>query len=315
MYKKFLDLIKKYNKITIFRHERPDGDAVFSAYAMYEFIKVNFKSKKVNMVGNDKYDVLDSSFKVKDSVIKNSLCIILDTATIARVDDKRCFELADYIVKIDHHPALEQYGNLNIVETDRAATCELLANIFFSDSFKKCKLNDKIKKYLFSGIVTDTMSFKTASCTSDTFMIASKLLSNSKYNVADVYDNVFSKTQKEYNSITLLRKSFRTKGKVAYIIVNDIDMRKIGLSYDGVKNNVDILAHIQDVNIWAIFALNKKTNLYDGSIRARNGYVINTIAQKYDGGGHKYAVGVKNLTTSDITRLLNELNNVKKGLK
>lgn len=314
MYKKFLDLIKKYKSITIFRHERPDGDAVFSAYAMYEFIRTNFKSKKVYLVGNDNYDVLNSAFKVKDSVIKESLCIVLDTATIARVDDKRCFDLADYIVKIDHHPNLEKYGDLNIVDTDRAATCELLSDIFFSNTFKKYKLTEKTKQYLFSGIVADTMSFKTASCTSNTFMVASKLLLNSKFNVADVYDNVFSKTKKEYNSVTLLRKSFKTKGKVAYIIANDIDMRKIGLSYDGVKNNVDILAHIQDVNIWAIFALNKKTNLYDGSIRARNGYVINTIAQRYDGGGHKYAVGVKNLTISDITRLLNELNNVKKGL-
>ena len=46
-----------------------------------------------------------------------------------------------------------------------------------------------------------------------------------------------------------------------------------------------------------------------------NGYVINAIARRYDGGGHKCAVGVKNLKNSDIKRLLSELNSVKKALK
>lgn len=314
-YKILLDTIKKYKKITIFRHERPDGDAVFSAYAFAEFLKSNFKSKKVILVGDDNYDVLKSTFKVSDSAIKDSLCIVVDTATKERVDDKRCFSLAKYIIKIDHHPVTDNFGDINIVETKRAATCELLANIFLSDTFKSYKLTDKTKKYLFSGIVTDTMSFKTASCTSETFYLASKLLEKSKINVSDIYDDVFSKSQKEYNSISLLRKHYKSKGHTAYIIVNDIDMRRMGLTYDTAKNNIDILSHIQGINIWAIFALNKRTNLYDGSLRARNGYVINDIAAKYDGGGHKYASGVKNLTSSDISRLLNELNNVKKALK
>ena len=72
MYKKLLDKIKEYKKITIFRHERPDGDAVFSAYALKEFITSNFKNKQVKLVGNDSYDILESAFKVNDSFIKDS---------------------------------------------------------------------------------------------------------------------------------------------------------------------------------------------------------------------------------------------------
>ena len=89
----------------------------------------------------------------------------------------------------------------------------------------------------------------------------------------------------------------------------------MGLDYNTVKNNVDILANIKGINIWAIFAYNKKTKLYDGSLRSMNGYVINAIARRYDGGGHKYAVGVKNLKINDINRLLSELNSVRKPIK
>lgn len=314
MYKKLLEKIKQYNKITIFHHERPDGDAVFSSYALKEFINSNFKNKKVYLVGNDQYDILNSVFKVKDSAIKDSLCIILDTATKARVDDKR-FELADYLIKIDHHPPLENYGDLNFVKPEAAATCELLTEIFYSSAFKKLKLNSKTKKYLFSGIVTDTMSFRTASCSENTFKLASYLLKDNDFNVSDVYSEVFIKTEKEYNAVTKLRNYYKSKGQVAYIVLDQKDMNKIGISYNVAKNNVDILANIKGINVWAVFAYNEKSKLFDGSIRSRNGYIINKIARRYDGGGHNCAVGVKNLKNKDINALINELNSVKKAHK
>ena len=315
MYKKLLEKIKEYKKIAIFRHERPDGDAVFSSYALKEFILSNFKNKQVKLVGNDSYNILNSVFKINDSFIKDSLCIVLDTATKERVDDKRCFELGDYVIKIDHHPNLDRFGNLNIVNPNTAATCELLSDIFFSKEFSKYKLNNKVKKYLFSGIVTDTMSFRTASCTYTTYLLASKLIEGTKINVSDVYNEVFSKTEKEYTAVTELRKYYKSKGQVAYIIINEKDMNKIGLDYNTAKNNVDILANIKGIKIWAIFAYNKKTKLYDGSLRSMNGYVINAIARRYEGGGHKCAVGVKNLKINDINSLLSELNSVRKPIK
>lgn len=315
MFKDLLKKINEFDKITIFHHERPDGDAVFSSYALKEYINLNFKNKKVYLVGNDQYDVLNSVFKVKDSIIKDSLCIVLDTATKARVDDKRCFELSKYLIKIDHHPAYENYGDLNYVDDLCPATCQYLAEIFFSKTFAKYKLNEKICKLLYSGIVTDTMCFKTASCNYKTFDVASKLLKIGKFNSADIYFDVFSKDIKEFNALTKLRTYAKFDKKVGYIIVNQKDLVKIKLNYDRVKNNVDLLSNLKDVNIWAVFVENKKTKLYDGSIRSLNGYVINDIARKYNGGGHKYAVGVKGLKKADIIRLIKELQSVKKAHK
>lgn len=315
MYKELLKEIKDNNVITIFRHERPDGDAVFSVYALKEFIELNFKNKKVYLVGKDNYDVLNAVFKVKDSIIKDSLCIILDTATKARVDDKRCFDLAKKIIKIDHHPAYENYGDINYIDSDCPATCQFLAEIFFSSTFKKYKLNESICKHLFSGIVTDTMSFRTASCNIKTFEIASKLMKIANFNVSDIYFDVFSKDIKQFNSLTKLRSYTKFYKNIAYIVINKNDYKKVNMSYNDIKNNVDILSNLKGINIWAVFVYNTETKLFDGSIRSLNGYIINDIASKYNGGGHKYAVGVKSLKSSDIKLIINELNSVKKALK
>ena len=58
MYKQLLKKIKEYDKITIFRHVRPDGDAMFSALAMAQYLKDNFKDKKIKLAGKEEYDVI-----------------------------------------------------------------------------------------------------------------------------------------------------------------------------------------------------------------------------------------------------------------
>lgn len=315
MYKELIKKIKESKTITIFRHERPDGDAVFSSYALKQFLNDNFKDKKVYLVGNDKYDVIKSDFKVSDSIIKNSLCFILDTATMVRVDDKRCFELKPFTIKIDHHPVYEKYGDLNYTDEDMPAACAYLASIFMSKEFKKYKISNKTAEYLLSGIVTDTLCFKTASCDSSTFELTSKLLKLCDTNISDINYNVFSKSKEEYLAVSKLRSYTKIFNKIAYIIVSEKDIKKIGMSYNDIKNNVDILSGIKGINIWAIFVYNKKTKLYDGSIRSLNGYIINKIATKYNGGGHNHAVGVKSLKISQIKALLKELNSVKSLIK
>lgn len=315
MYKDILNKIKEFNTITIFRHERPDGDAVFSAYALKQFINDNFKNKKVYLVGNDKYDVIKSDFKVSDSIIKKSLCFILDTATKERVDDKRCFDLGKYIIKIDHHPTYENYGNINYSDDTMPAACAYLTDIFLSKTFSKYRISNNTSKYLLSGIITDTLCFKTVSCNQKTFLLTSKLLEICKTNISDINYGLFKISKNEYLSISKLRNYVKFDKNVAYIIVNQKDIDNIGMSYLDIKNNVDILSGIENIKIWGIFAYNKKTKLYDGSIRSINGYVINTIANKYNGGGHKYAVGVKSLKLSQIKALIKDLNSVKSLIK
>ena len=107
MYKPILDKIKEYDYITIYRHQRPDGDCMFSALALYEFLKDNFKEKQIKIAGEDTYEIITKKHKISDSFARKSLAIVVDTSSVNRIDDIRATQ-APFMIKIDHHPVVEQ---------------------------------------------------------------------------------------------------------------------------------------------------------------------------------------------------------------
>ena len=308
-FNKILEKINEYDKICIFRHTSPDGDAVFSQMALYTFLKENFKNKQIKNCGFENYELLNNVKKVNDSFIKGSLAIILDTSDIRRVDDNRC-NLADYIIKIDHHPPFDNYGNLNYVDVNSAAVCELLSYILFSNTFKKYKISPKVCEYLYSGILTDTLNFKTASCTYKTLAIATKLVEKGNIKMSDRTDFVFKKDIDIFKKISKLRSYLKTDKHFAYLLLNERDLKDIGLTYSEAKNNISEFSNIDGINVWTICVYNNEKNYYEASIRSKRKYIINEVARKYGGGGHANASGVKKLTLNTCKSMLKELKNI-----
>lgn len=305
-YIKILDKIKEYKKISIFRHISPDGDACFSQMALYTFLKENFKDKRIKNCGFDSYELFNNVEKVNDSFIKGSLAIVLDTSDKKRIDDQRV-ELADYIIKIDHHPPFDDYGDLNYVNVKAAAACELLADILFSSSFKKYYKSPKVCEYLYSGMLTDTLNFKVAACTSDTLKLASTLVKNGEFKMSDISDYVFASKLDIFSKITKLRTYLKTSGHLAYLLLNQKDLDNIGLSYSEAKNNIAEFGNIQEINVWCFFVYNKEKDYWEGSIRSKRKYIINGIARRYGGGGHANASGVRELKITDCKNMINDL--------
>lgn len=306
MYEKLLDKVKNYNNISIFRHVRPDGDAVFSQVALKEFIESNFKNKHVEVIGKDEYDLFPYSNVSSEKFVSSSLAIVLDTATLTRCDSE-FVSSAEYIIKIDHHPNKDKYGDINIVDDKCSSTCELLCKIFFSDTFKKYRLNKKVCEYLYAGILTDSIGFKTSNTTHNSLYYASLLAKIGKFDISALNNYVFSKDVKYFNSISKLRTYFKIKDNIGYIIVDNKLLKRLHLSKDEAKNAIDEFNHINGLKIWAIFAEGPKNGHFDGSIRSKTAYTINSICSNYNGGGHKNACGVKSLTMSQINNLLKDL--------
>ena len=308
MYEKLLERIKEYDNITVFRHQRPDGDSVFSAYALKEYIQHNFKDKNVRCLGEGIYDVYPLNDKVSDRFISSSLAIILDCSNAERVDDQRFYK-AKEILLIDHHPKNSSTLNadLEIRDIKAAATCEILARIFFSRSFKDLEMTKKCAELLFCGLLTDSNSFSTASTTADTLIIGSRLIRIGDLKVSDLNDFVFAKDAKTFKQATQIRSKLKISNGVGYIILNDKDLKKIGMTPVEAKNCINDLSQIKELKIWAIFAYNSEYDAYDGSIRSRREYVINDICSNYNGGGHKNACGVKKLTLKKVKELVSIL--------
>ena len=158
MFDNLLKLINENDTIVIFRHTRPDFDALGSQIGLKKLIQLNYPSKKVYVVGDmNKFDLLGKMDNIDDSVIKDCLAIICDVAEKTLISDNR-YLLAKYCVVIDHHRNECNVENLSfkIVDTSAAATCQMIARLANNYSLK---IDSEIATALYSGIVTDTGRF------------------------------------------------------------------------------------------------------------------------------------------------------------
>ncbi len=304
MYKAILEKISQYDKISIFRHQRPDGDAMFSALALASFLKDNFPEKTIKVAGEDEYDVISRNDKVSLAYIKESLAFVLDTSKSDRIDDDRALK-ASFIIKIDHHPIDDPYGQINLLNSNASACAEVLAAMFFSKEFSSLKLSKKTCEYLYSGIVTDTINFRTTNVTADTLLIASRLVREGDLQVAEIVEYVMDKDIDHFVLATKIRNRLKIKGHFGYIIFNEKDLEKLGISQMEAKNNIDEIGKIKDLQIWSIAS--QSDGLYDVSVRSKRGHVINTICAEYGGGGHRNAAACKKLTRKQLKTMYETL--------
>ena len=303
-YKPLLNLIKEYDTITLFRHSRPDCDAVGSQLGMATFIKDNFPGKRVYVCGSEKSNVYPVLDNVSDIIIKESLAIILDTANRDRIDDRRCL-MANKIVKIDHHPVVDIYGDLRF-ENDKAAACtEIVALMLNDETFSDYVISKECATYLYSGLVSDTLKFSTTSTSSETLKAASILSSKNIY-IYEINNVLFSRSYDRYRFITYMRTKIEYENGLAVVIFKSDEYEKYNIDASTARNYISELGFVTEFKIWAIFTQNEE-GAFDGSLRSQKGYVVNKIAGKYHGGGHENAAGVKNLSEDDLKQIRNEL--------
>ncbi|MEG0077469.1 DHH family phosphoesterase [Anaerorhabdus sp.] len=301
----FQETLEQFNIVTIFRHENPDMDALGSQLGLGNWINENYPDKQVFLCGYDfgRHQELSSKEPVSLEIIENSLAIILDTANSARVDDER-FKLAKKTMRIDHHPYVERFADVEIIVVEDAATCQLLGELFIEIGLETISL--KTAEYLYQGILTDTLCFRTNNTTPKTLSIASQIASRG-INISKINQKVFDIDIDTFNYISLLRNKVKTRGGVAYAIITQNDLQPFTISINQAREYVSELGNVKDYLVWCIFTQDEENpNVYKGSLRSKD-IAINDIASRYNGGGHKNACGVKNLTIEQVNQLIKDL--------
>lgn len=305
MYDNILAKLNEYDNITIFRHVRPDGDAMFSAMGLAQFIEDNFPDKTVKLAGYETFDLISRNDDVSDEYIKNSLVFVLDTANKERCDDER-FKYGSYIIKIDHHPAFDQYGNDNYVDPKASSACEVVARILLSKLFKQYKLSKRTCEYLYCGMVTDSINFRVPTTTYKTLNIASKLVKAGDLIVGDLVSFVSDTDRKTFELITKIRTKLKFKDKFGYVVLSQDELKELGVSSHEAKIHVNQLTTISDINIYAL-VVEDETGLYDASYRSKREFIINDVARDFGGGGHANACATRNLTYEDQLKVFDIL--------
>ena len=120
-----LDKIKEYDRIFIFRHFRPDGDAIGSTKGLTRILRLTFPEKDIRLLNDDFSDYLaflgGEDELLSDEEYADALGIVLDTGTGKRVSNQK-YTLCKEIIKIDHHIPVESYGKYEWVEEHRSST-------------------------------------------------------------------------------------------------------------------------------------------------------------------------------------------------
>lgn len=303
----FMAIVKDYESIIVFRHINPDNDALGAQWATVRFLRLLFPEKHIYGVGlHSVVKGIDypSSNVLTDDQFINALGIVCDTANQERIDDQR-YRLCSKIVRIDHHPIHDLFGDLLLINEQSSSTCEILALMFkhiFTDP-----LPEDIARYLMAGMLSDSIMFSIPSVTTQTFQAAAYVM-NSTINIATVHASLFHYSEYEFKFINALRANIkRSPCGLAYVIVDRSMLEKYAMHPNKAKEYVFALSQVKEYKIWAIFIeieVDGKS-LYNGSLRSQ-ATVVNTIANRYNGGGHPLAAAVKHLTLFEVSQLIEE---------
>ena len=306
LYEKIFQKIRESKKIIIHRHERPDPDAYGSQGAMYQLIKTNFPEKEVITVGKDSPSLcfLFENSEVVEDDYKDALVIITDTANFPRIDGK-LFTKNNFLIKIDHHPPLDNYGDINLVNTEVSSCSELIYN-FYTYLNKKydIKLNDEAAKLLYLGIVGDTGRFLFPNTSNETLRVASELIKYD-FNMSGLLDKmeIISENLMRFRAFIFEKYDVYQDG-VAYLKITKEDMDKYGVDPGEVSTGVNLLRSLEGLYAWC-FAIDEGNKV---RVRIRSkGPVINTLAEKYAGGGHPLASGATVKNWEELDDLLDDM--------
>ena len=244
--------IKAADTIIIHRHQRPDPDAFGSQFGLAELIKTSFPEKQVHVVGKQVPSMtwMGEMEQIPDSLYDDALVIVTDTANSPRVDDRR-FDYGKVLVKIDHHPNDEPYGDYTWVIEGASSTSAMIF-AFYKEFEDELTLSDAGASYLYAGIVGDTGRFLYAT-KSETMQVVADLMK---------FDFDWFKINQQMDTISV--EAARASGYVYnnmvttdngfnYIILTNEVVENFNLGDFGTAFIVPLLGKINTVKAWAVF--------------------------------------------------------------
>lgn len=300
-----LATIKAFDRIIIHRHQRPDPDALGSQVGLAEILRASFPKKEIYQVGGpvEGLDYLALMQTIPDDLYKGALVIVTDTANAPRISDQR-YDQGAKLIKIDHHPNDEPYGELVWVNT-KASSCSEMIVSFWQMFQNELTMTQEAARLLYAGIVGDTGRFLYPATTATTLRLAAELLD---------YGFDAPKINRQLDQVS--RSVARLSGYVCENIeIDEIGAGKVILSQElqqrfGVVDSetsavVSLPGKIDEVMAWAIF-VEQPEGYYRVRMRSK-GPVINEIAKRHHGGGHPLASGANAKDLEEVAVIYQEI--------
>ena len=300
-------LIEKPKKVVITTHRSPDGDAMGSSLAMSLLLKKightvnvitpNNYANFLNWIpGNEDVIIYEESKEEAERITKHSdLIFLMDLNHISRVADFR-HSINDSNAKkilIDHHQDPDM-GIADIIFSDPKAcsTAQLVYEIINTMKLN-CHIDKSIAECIYTGIMTDTGSFKYPSTTARTHKIVSELISIGANNtkIHDlVYDNSSANRMKLLGYCLNEKLLLYPENNSAIISLNSDELVRFRFQQGDTEGIINYALAIKGIR-FAVFVVEKE-GIVKLSLRSKGNFKVNEIANKYfQGGGHTNAAG------------------------
>lgn len=293
-----LEYIKDNNQFILMGHLNPDGDCIGSLLALKRYLD-SLNKKSYILLAEDpghKYDILNiepSEYVLFENIVEeewhNAICITLDSGDFDRLGDGQEIAEKRFIINIDHHIDNPGYGDINYINSNKAAVGEIIYDLLKIDGFK---LDKEIGTAIGMAIIADTGGLRYQNTTADIFRIMSQLTEIG----VDIYGlNKAIFGSYEYSSVKLKGMALSTltlheNGKIAYLRVEKEMYNQVDADFKESSGLVNYARDIRGVEVGIVFTevSNNETRV---GFRSNNYCPVNEIAAFFDGGGHPRAAG------------------------
>jgi phosphoesterase RecJ-like protein len=279
------------SRILIVSHLRPDGDAIGSLLGLG--LALQAAGKDVQMVLSDgvpgNYRHLAGSEQIRNKPEGTfDLTVVTDSSDLNRVGPALNGVLKPDI-NIDHHPTNLYFARLNLVEAEAVATSEMLAKYLPRFAMP---ISQPVASALLTGLITDTLGFRTSNVSPDTLRVAADLM-EAGADLPDLYNRALharSFVALKYWGSGLVNLDRRER--LAWTTLSLADRRAAGYPGRDDADLINLLSAIEDIDIVVLF-VEQSSKRVKVSWRAQSGFDVSQIALAFGGGGHKAAAGAE----------------------
>lgn len=295
--------------IVIVPHKNPDGDAIGSCLGLYHFlVQLNHQVTVIApndyphflkwMPGNDTILIFETDTKKCETIIqKTEIIFTLDFNALFRTGEMEAFLKESKAVKImiDHHQQPEDYANYLYSDVMMSSTAEMVYH-FISKLSLTHLINTEVANCLYTGVMTDTGSFRFPNTSSTTHRLIAELIDKGANNSAiyhNVYDNnTYQRTQLLGRALSNLHvlPDLRT----AYIVLSQNDLNEFNFKKGDTEGFVNYGLTIEGIIFAAIFIESEQDEIIKISFRSKGLFDVNSFSRThFGGGGHMNAAGGK----------------------
>ncbi|WP_461534171.1 DHH family phosphoesterase [Sinomicrobium sp.] len=300
-------VLERPQNVVVIPHKNPDGDAMGSSLAMYHYLKSLGHSVTV-IAPNEYPDFLkwmpgDSEvikFETKKNTAKRlieeaDLIFTLDFNSLNRVEEmKEDLEKSKAtFVMIDHHEQPDNYATYVYSDPQIGSTCEMIYN-FIDSMGHHNTIGREIASCLYTGIMTDTGSFRFPSTTSLTHRVIADLIDRGAQN-AEIHSAVYDTNN--LSRLHLLGTALKNlvllqEYNTVYITLTRKELEQYGFKKGDTEGFVNYGLSLKGVRFAVIFIEDTLENFIKISLRSKGDFSVNDFARKhYNGGGHINAAG------------------------